>query len=243
MSTNIFGKLSENVAKNIYSSFRHPPYVLERKLIMYMQQLDEQNSLEVLNQINALERANLSDSPLNSIKNSLICSCTLFSRAIIEAGVSSEIAFIASDYYIRIIDESSTIAKIEKIEYDMVTEFIQLLKTYKENIYNPMINRTILYIRQNLELRITLQKIADHVKVHPNYLSSAFKKEVGISISTYINKQKIENIKLFLTQTTLSLSEIAYTFDFSSQAHFSRFFKKNVGISPLIFRNQFTINN
>src|SRR5689334_5601872 len=149
MTNDICKTLLEDLAKNIYSSFQHPPYILERKLIAYIKQLDEENSIEVLNQINAMERANLSNTPLNSIKNSLICSCTIFSRAIIEAGVSSEIAFIASDYYIKIIDESSTVVSTEKIEYDMVKGFIQLLKTYKEYIYNPMINRTILYIRKN----------------------------------------------------------------------------------------------
>lgn len=240
MNDNIYNKLFKNISKNIYSSYQHPPYMLEKKLLMYIQLMDEKNSMKVLNQINSLERAALSDLPLNSIKYSLVCSCTLFTRTIISSGVDPETAFMASDIYINKIDKSTTTGQAEKLEYDMLKEFIQILIKSKELKYNPTINRVISFIRQNIEQKLTLCEIANFVKLHPNYLSTKFKKETGINISDYINNQKIETIKLFLTETTLSLREISNTFNFSSQAHFCSYFKSNTGNSPLEYRSLFT---
>ncbi|MBC8061566.1 MAG: AraC family transcriptional regulator [Clostridiaceae bacterium] len=239
----IYKKLFKNMAKNIYSSFQHPPYRLEKKLLMYLKLMDEKNSIATLNEINALERATLSEYPLISIKNSLICSCTLFTRTIIEAGVDSETAFMLSDFYISKFDKSFTVPQAEMLEYDMLKEYIKILRTTKEYIYNPTINRVISYIRKNIEQKISLKELAEHVNVHPNYLSTAFKKEVGINISDYITKQRIEAIKLFLTETNLSLIEISNTFNFSSQAHFCNYFKEDTGLSPLKFRRMFCLSN
>lgn len=240
MTDDIYKKLFKNISKNIYSSYQHPPYVLEKKLLMYIQLMDEKNSIAVLNEINSLERAALSELPLNSIKYSLVCSCTLFTRTIISSGVDPETAFMASDIYINKIDNSTTTSQAEKLEYDMLREFIQLLIKSKEPKYNPAINRVISYIRQNIEQKITLKEIADFVKIHPNYLSAKFKNETGINISDYIDKQRIDTIKLFLTETNLSLREISDTFNFSSQAYFCSYFKANTGFSPLKYRSAFT---
>jgi two-component system response regulator YesN len=236
INEDIYKKLFKNMAKNIYSSFHHPPYRLEKKLLMYVKLMDEKNSLETLNEINALERATLSDYPLISIKNSLICSCTLFTRTIIEAGVDSETAFMASDSYIAKIDKSSTMSQAQMLEYDMLKGFIRLLRTNKEFLYNPTINKAISYIRKNIDQKISLLEVATHVKVHPNYLSATFKKEV-------ITKQRIEAIKLFLTETNLSLMEISHTFSFNSQAHFCSYFKVDTGLTPLQYRKLFCISN
>jgi len=240
---NIHEVVLKNLTKNMNSLYQHPPYLLERKLIKYIQQLDEKNSIEVLNEINALERAFLSNNQLRSLKYSIICSCTLYTRSIIEFGIDSETAFILSDYYINKIDEIINSEEIKQLEYDMIKDFINLLKTKKEYIYNSVVNKALSYINKNKEHKLTLLEIAHHVNIHPNYLSSAFKKEVGINISAYINKQKIEILKYYLSQTNVSLSEIGYTFNFSSQAHFSKYFKKQTGVPPFKYRNFFSVDN
>lgn len=230
-------KLEQTIAKNRYMSYIHPPYELERRLVQAIQQMDIDKSMEFLNQINSLERANLSKSPLNSLKYSLIGSCTIFTRAVLEVGLDAETAFILSDYYINLIDAATNISATEKLEYDMLKDFIKVLKKHKEYNYNSLINRVIQYIRTNIEKELSLQEISSFVNVHPNYLSSAFKKEVGKTLTEYINELKIAAIKQYMNYTNLSISEISYTFNFNHLTYFSRFFKKHSGLTPKEYRN------
>lgn len=235
---NIYKKLELTIAKNRYTSYVHPPYELERKLMISIQQMEEGKSIEILNEINSLERAQLSKRPLNSLKYSLVGSCTLFTRAVIEAGLDTETAFMLSDYYINLIDETSTGNEVQALEYKMLNDFIKVLKTHKEYIYNPLINRVISYIKKNIESDLCLKEIASFVNVHPNYLSAAFKKEAGKTLTEYINEQKIAAIKLYMKHTNLSISEISYTFNFNHVSYFSRFFKKHTGLTPMNYRRQ-----
>lgn len=230
------GGATEDKVFNLFTSYQHPPYILEKELILSIKQMDEESSITILNQINQLERAHLADSPLRSIKNSIIASCTLFTRAVIDAGVDSESAFMLSDKCIRELEQCVTIAESEQLEHDMLLQFIHFLRNNNLSRYSPPVGKTIAYINQNIHHKMNLQNIAENVHVHPNYLSNIFKKEVGMSITGFIEKQRLEAIRLFLTETSLSLTDIAFTFEFSSAAYFSSYFKKYFGVSPLKYR-------
>jgi YesN/AraC family two-component response regulator len=238
----IYKKIEYTMAKNRYASYIHPPYELESKLVHSIQQLDTDTATNILKKINSLERAELSKQPLTSLKYSIIGSCTIFTRAVIEAGLDTETAFILSDHYINLIDAASNINALQELEYIMLNDFINVSKRYKQYFYNPLINRVIEYIKKNIENPLTLQEISSLVSVHPNYLSAAFKKEVGKTLSEYISEVKISAIQLYLNNTNLSVTEISHIFNFSHITYFSRFFKKHMGVTPKDYRKQILIS-
>jgi len=231
------------MVKNRYTTYIHPPYELECRLVQAIRQMDYNTSMEILRQINCLERAQLSKRPINSLKYSLVGSCTLFTRALIEAGLDTETSFILSDYYINLIDETTTPDGVQALEYKMLNDFIKILKKYKENIYNSLINRVICHIKKNVENNLSLQEISSYVHVHPNYLSAAFKKEVGKTLTEYSNGLRIAAIKQYMSNTDVSINEISYTFNFSHVTYFCRFFKKLTGLTPKDYRNQASSSN
>jgi two-component system, response regulator YesN len=239
----IYIKLEQTMAKNRFTSYIHPPYELERKLVLAIQQMDSDKSIKILKQINSLERAKLSKTPLNSLKYSLIGSCTLFTRAVIEAGLDTETAFILSDHYINLIDRATNITDTENIEYRMLSDFIKVLKRYKDYVYNPLINRIIQYVKKNIERNLSLQEISSFVNVHPNYLSATFKKEVGKTLTEYIAEHRTEAIKQYINHTNLSISDISYTFNFNHVSYFYRYFKKYTGLTPTEYRKQSSHTN
>src|SRR5690625_2401592 len=111
--------------------FSHPSYNLEKELLYWISEAEEDRALGVLGKINKLEKARLSNNPFRSLQNSLICSCTLFARATIEAGVTPEYTFNISDVFIRKIDQSKSKEQLESIEYEMVHYFIKVIQDYK----------------------------------------------------------------------------------------------------------------
>ncbi|MEQ9186212.1 MAG: AraC family transcriptional regulator [Cryomorphaceae bacterium] len=77
-------------------------------------------------------------------------------------------------------------------------------------------------------------------KLHHEYahLSRLFSSVEGITIEKFIVLQRIEKVKEYLIYDQMTLSEIAYEMDYSSVAHLSAQFKKEIGMTPTQFRAQ-----
>ncbi|MEH7086063.1 AraC family transcriptional regulator [Neobacillus drentensis] len=232
MKNNNFMRFYESRAENIRNFYYHPSYALEQKLMDCIIRCQETEAKDILDQINLLERATLAGEPLRSIKNSLICSCTLFTRAIINGGALPEDAFSLSDVMIRQVEKTDNIEDLKQLEYEMVSCFIDTLKSTDRLEYNQVVNRAITFIHQEIFHDITLEKIAEYAGVHPGYLSKIFKVSVGMIIPEYINRKKIEDSKYFLLHSNSRLSEIAHMFGYCNQSYYTSLFKKYTGITP-----------
>ena len=77
---------------------------------------------------------------------------------------------------------------------------------------------------------------ADKLCVTPKYLSEVCKKVSGFSANSWINRYAAIELVHLLKDKSLSLTDIAYMFDFSSPSHFSRFVQNNLGQKPSAFR-------
>ena len=91
-------------------------------------------------------------------------------------------------------------------------------------------------IRENLLTGIEWDEIAGRLGYNPHYLSSKFKKEMGISFRNYIAQQKIEYAKTILPTSDISICDLAEMLGFSSESYFSRTFRKLTGTSPREYR-------
>ncbi|MBQ9336923.1 MAG: helix-turn-helix domain-containing protein [Lentisphaeria bacterium] len=71
-----------------------------------------------------------------------------------------------------------------------------------------------------------------------NHFSLLIRQQTGSSAKDYLNRIRLENARQFLRYSDLSLAEIGSVLGFSSQFHFSDFFKRMSGISPLRCRKE-----
>ena len=83
-----------------------------------------------------------------------------------------------------------------------------------------------------------IQDYAERLNLHPNYLSNVIKSKTGKPISAWINEKTMDQAQLLLAKSDQPIKQISYLLGFSETAHFSNFFKKHGGISPLKFRKQ-----
>lgn len=72
--------------------------------------------------------------------------------------------------------------------------------------------------------------------VTPNHLNAVCKKVRGMSAGEVIRNRVLLECKRLLTNSSLSISEIAYALNFTDNSYFSRFIKKHTGKSPEVFR-------
>ncbi|MBQ4821939.1 helix-turn-helix domain-containing protein [Aquimarina sp. MMG016] len=77
---------------------------------------------------------------------------------------------------------------------------------------------------------------ADILNVHPNHLNAIVKNNLGITALQYIHKHLLHLAKSYLTQTNLSIKEIAYQLQFDSPNNFNNFFKKHTQNTPGRYR-------
>ena len=79
---------------------------------------------------------------------------------------------------------------------------------------------------------------ADRLLVTPNYLSRAVKSVSGKTVVEWINLLLIMESKMLLLHSNLTVKEISYKLNFPEDSLFCRFFKREVGVSPLSFKKQ-----
>ena len=93
------------------------------------------------------------------------------------------------------------------------------------------------YIGKNLTDVLSVGEIADNVGLSPNYLSTKFKKNIGINIVDYITVKRINEAKKMLeSKSKEKVISIAFEVGFKELSHFNHTFKKHTGFTPSQYR-------
>jgi len=175
-------------------------------------------------------------SHLRSEKNLVIACITLATRYAIEGGLQQEIAYTMSDLYIQSVEDIDTVTRVNTFLEHALYDFADRVEKVKHYRYSKPINECLSYIFKHLYEEITLVHLSKITNMHQNYLSARFKKEVGISFSEYVLKQKIEEAKKLLSYSDHTISEIYSWLNFHDQGHFTKVFKKYTGTTPKKYR-------
>lgn len=132
----------------------------------------------------------------------------------------------------RAADEQTLVALI----LDMVKTYCSLVKNYSLSQYSKTIRDAVLYIHLHLYAPLSTADIAKAQNISPNYLSNQFKTEVGLTITDYIQKNRIQMAIKLLETTDVSIQDLAFRVGIEDASYFSKQFKKQVGLSPLQYQ-------
>ena len=86
------------------------------------------------------------------------------------------------------------------------------------------------------EKELAIGQLAKQFHVSEGYLSKLFFKENNVHMNEYLNALRVERAKLLLSSTQLSVQSISDCVGYNNVEHFSRTFKKIVGLAPNLFR-------
>lgn len=93
-------------------------------------------------------------------------------------------------------------------------------------------------IHQSLGQDISLQFLAEHVFLHPKYLSELFKRETGQNLSDYVTERRIEKARQLLKETTLKIGDVSAMCGFANHKYFASLFKQHTGATPTEYRER-----
>lgn len=105
---------------------------------------------------------------------------------------------------------------------------------------NATVRKCLLYLHNFYKKPLTLEKIAAHLNLNPNYLCTMFRQYTGQSIFTHLTHVRIEHGARLLQTTDLPVSEIAALSGFRSECLFYRKFKEITGMTPKTYQKQHT---
>lgn len=176
---------------------------------------------------------------MRQLKNMFIVSVTLASRAAIRGGMDAEDALMLSDRYIQRCELMNTAEEITNLQFYMISDYTaRVERLHFGNDPSQLIAAVSNYIQHHLSEPITTERIAASLYISRTHLSARFHKEMGITLSDYILKEKTEEAKRLLRYSDKSLAAISAYLGFSSQSHFSRTFRKYAGITPGEYRTK-----
>jgi len=146
---------------------------------------------------------------------------------------------------------------IDDFSQDVMVSQIELLLNYSNRFYKrQFITRkaissdlltkmeTLLddYFNNNTALMkgvLTVQSLAEQLNVSPHYLSDMLRSLTRQNAQQHIHNKLIEKAKEILSNSTLSVAEIAYQLGFEHPQSFNKLFKRKTNLSPLEFRQSF----
>ena len=102
------------------------------------------------------------------------------------------------------------------------------------------VRKAMILIHNRYSRPLPLQEIAEHVHLHPNYLSAIFRQQTGHTITEHIAQTRVDAAKFLLRRDALPMARIAELTGFPSERSFYRQFKKITGITPKDYQLQQT---
>ena len=181
----------------------------------------------------------MSPNPLRQQQYSLISFATLLSRAAIRGGLSDETAFLLSDLYCQRIDSLTRISDLEKLAVGMAMDFCeQVARNHMPKDVSQVVRKALNYISIHLHEPFGMEALSEHCHLCRRSLTIRFQKEMGMTVSEYVQKEKTQEAKFLLHHTSTSLSEIATYLNYSSQSYFTQQFKKSTGETPEQYRKR-----
>lgn len=100
---------------------------------------------------------------------------------------------------------------------------------------NDLVIKILNYIDNNLYKKISIEELSDLFHYNKDYIMRLFKREIGYTITNYINCKRIYNSLHSFIYNDISILNISINYGFYSQEYYSEIFHKIIGVSPTTY--------
>ncbi|GAA0356519.1 helix-turn-helix domain-containing protein [Alkalibacterium iburiense] len=128
------------------------------------------------------------------------------------------------------------------IEHTLISDIIVPMSEKMKSRTNEQFKQVSEQIKEMIQNKfqedISLDTISEELNYNPNYISSIFKKETGITFSDYLIEFRLNKAKEWLVETDLTVKKIAENLQYGNSQNFIRSFKKRESVTPGQYRKQ-----
>ena len=108
----------------------------------------------------------------------------------------------------------------------------------KGNFSRRTIERATDYINDNLARKLTLAEIAEAAHMSPHHFARSFKATTGLTPHRYVIHRRVEWAKSLISDTDLTVAEVAAAVGFSNPSHLAHHVRRLLGVSPGALRRE-----
>ena len=195
------------------------------------------SNIEEIRKTYYVGKGSLSDNPLRNNIYHFVVAVGIIARVCVDAGMPHNESYTLSDIYIRradvMRDPEEVVELLFEMQLDYAERMAKLHRARKGSIY---VMRAVDHIYEHLDESLTMECLAEVVKLNPSYFSKLFAAEMGITVKKYISQVKVDTAKQMLEMTDHSAADIAISLGYSSPGAFSSVFRKFTGMTPGEYR-------
>jgi len=120
---------------------------------------------------------------------------------------------------------------------EMVSTYCRLVTKHSSLNYSLFIRKTLVFIDVDLSGDLSLHTLAAIQNISSGCLSALFKKEVGVTLTDFVNSRRVKHASQLLRSSVLQIQTIAQYCGIPDVNYFSKTFKCYLGCTPKDYRN------
>lgn len=176
------------------------------------------------------------DDTLRNRKNYLIIFNTLLRKAAEFGEVHPFHIHKLSSHFANKIEELFSVEDSLELQKDMMRKYCLLVKEHSLKKYSHLVGRVITLIAYDLAADLSLKNISAALNVNASYLSAAFKKECGETLTDYVCRKRMEHAAYVLKHTGKQIQIVAEECGIMDVNYFIKLFKRHYGMTPTQYR-------
>ena len=173
---------------------------------------------------------------LRDVKDMIIAVNTLYRKSIEHAAVHPLYIDGLSGQFVAEIEAAENPEQVQALIPKMIRHYCLLVQQHSLATYSAVVRDCLNYIDFHYMEPLSLETLASRFSVNKNYLSSRFHKEVGRTVTDYINQIRVNRAAALLRHSSLTIQQIAEQCGFADGNYFTRIFKKLQDVTPNEYR-------
>lgn len=133
--------------------------------------------------------------------------------------------------------QATSLKDVQDLVRKYVLDISKIINVAKSNNSKISMNMALSFIKEYYYEDLKLKEISDMVGYSTSYFSRTFSDAFGSTFIKTVVNMRINNAKLFLRDSNLTINDISEKVGFKNSSYFSAAFKKEIGLSPTQYRN------
>lgn len=214
-------------------------YHAEDELLTAVSQGNTQKALSCMGISDSISIAPRSADSLVHAKSLAITFNTLLRLTVYHSGVHPFYVNSVSENFAKMILAARNHEEVHMFYSYMIESYCRLVQKNNMVSYSEPVKYILVSIDAALDSDLSLKRFAGELFLSTSYLSTLFKKEVGQTLTDYVNKSRISAAQKLLRSTTRPIQDIAVQCGIPDIHYFTRLFRRETGMTPKEYRSRF----